>query len=80
MLLVNGLDCTGPPVRSEDVTGIDWLIVGVVVLLALFGWAQGFVAGALALVGFAIGALRRDALGPLLLDDGRRLPGRRRSG
>ena len=37
-------------------TGIDWLIVGVVVLLGLFGWAQGFVAGALALVGFAVGA------------------------
>ena len=37
-------------------TGLDWIILGIVILLALFGWAQGFVAGALALVGFAIGA------------------------
>ena len=55
-------------------TGIDWLIVGVVVLLGLFGWAQGFVAGALALVGFAIGAWVGTRVGPLLLDDGRRSP------
>ena len=62
------------PVRSDDVTGIDWLIVGVVVLLGLFGWAQGFVAGALALVGFAVGAWVGTRIGPLLLDDGRRSP------
>ena len=55
-------------------TGIDWLIVGVVLLLALFGWAQGFVAGALALLGFAIGGYVGTRLGPLLLDDGRRSP------
>ena len=41
-------------------TGIDWLILGAVVLLALFGWAQGFVAGVLALVGHVPGA-ERDA-------------------
>jgi uncharacterized membrane protein required for colicin V production len=56
------------------VTGIDWLIVGIVLLLALFGWAQGFVAGALALLGFAVGAYVGTRLGPLLLDDGRRSP------
>ena len=56
------------------VTGIDWLIVGIIVLLALFGWAQGFVAGALALLGFAIGAWVGTRVGPLLLDDGRRSP------
>jgi S1-C subfamily serine protease len=67
-------DCTGSPVRSDGVTGIDWLIVGVVVLLGLFGWAQGFVAGALALVGFAIGAWVGTRVGPLLLDEGRRSP------
>jgi S1-C subfamily serine protease len=55
-------------------TGIDWLIVGVVVLLGLFGWAQGFVAGALALVGFAVGAWLGTRLGPLILHDGRRSP------
>ncbi len=74
MLPVNGLDSTWPPVRSEDVTGIDWLIVGVVVLLGLFGWAQGFVAGALALLGFTVGAWVGTRVGPLLLDDGRRSP------
>jgi S1-C subfamily serine protease len=56
------------------VTGIDWLIVGVVVLLGLFGWAQGFLAGALALVGFALGAWAGTRIGPLLLDEGRRSP------
>ena len=55
-------------------TGIDWMIVGIVVLLALFGWAQGFVAGALALVGFAVGAWVGTRLGPLLLSDGRDSP------
>ena len=61
-------------VRSGTVTGIDWLILGVVLLLALFGWAQGFLAGALALVGFAVGAWVGTRIGPLLLEDGRRSP------
>jgi S1-C subfamily serine protease len=51
------------------VTGIDWVIVGAVVLLALFGWAQGFVAGALALIGFAAGAWLGTRVAPLVLDD-----------
>ena len=55
-------------------TGIDWLIVGVIVLLGLFGWAQGFVAGALALFGFAVGAWIGTRIGPLVLDEGRRSP------
>jgi hypothetical protein len=71
---VNGVDATALTVRSENVTGVDWLIVGIVVLLALFGWAQGFVAGALALVGFAVGAWVGTKVGPLLLSDGRRSP------
>jgi S1-C subfamily serine protease len=56
------------------VTGVDWLIVGIVVLLGLFGWAQGFVAGFLALVGFGLGAWLGTRIGPLLLSDGRRSP------
>ena len=55
-------------------TGIDWLIVGVIVLLGLFGWAQGFVAGALALFGFAAGAFIGTRIGPLVLDEGSRSP------
>ena len=37
-------------------TGVDWIIVGLVLLLALFGWAQGFISGVLALAGLALGA------------------------
>ena len=73
-VVLNNGEGTGSPVRSDGVTGIDWLIVGVVVLLGLFGWAQGFVAGALALVGFAVGAYVGTRVGPLLLDEGRRSP------
>lgn len=52
-------------------TGIDWVILGAVVLLALFGWAQGFIAGGLALVGFAAGAWLGTRLAPLVLEGGR---------
>lgn len=51
-------------------TGIDWVIVGAVVLLALFGWAQGFISGALALAGFAAGAWLGTRLAPLVLEGG----------
>jgi hypothetical protein len=51
-------------------TGLDWIVLGIVILLALFGWAQGFVAGALALIGFVIGAWVGTRVGPLVLDDG----------
>ena len=51
-------------------TGLDWIVLGIVILLALFGWAQGFVAGALALVGFAIGAWVGTRVGPLVLPEG----------
>jgi S1-C subfamily serine protease len=56
------------------VTGIDWLIIGGVVLLALFGWAQGFIAGALALAGFAAGAWVATRVAPLVLSGGRDSP------
>jgi S1-C subfamily serine protease len=52
-------------------TGIDWVILGAVVLLALFGWAQGFMAGVLALVGFAAGAWLGTRIAPLVLEGGR---------
>ena len=62
-------------------TGLDWIIVGIVILLALFGWAQGFVSGALALVGFAIGAWVGTRVGPLVLAGRRAIRrGRRPSG
>jgi S1-C subfamily serine protease len=52
------------------VTGIDWVILGAVVLLALFGWAQGFLAGVLALAGFAAGAWLGTRVAPLVLEGG----------
>jgi S1-C subfamily serine protease len=51
-------------------TGLDWVILGLVLLLALFGWAQGFVAGLLAFVGFAVGAWIGARVAPLILSDG----------
>ena len=56
--------------RRRAVTGIDWVILGAVVLLALFGWAQGFLAGVLALAGFAAGAWLGTRLAPLVLEGG----------
>jgi uncharacterized membrane protein required for colicin V production len=53
------------------VTGIDWVILGAVVLLALFGWAQGVVSGGLALIGFAAGAWFGTRVAPLVLEGGR---------
>jgi S1-C subfamily serine protease len=49
---------------------VDWIIVGLVALAAVFGYAQGFLAGALALAGFAAGAWIGTRVGPLLLDEG----------
>jgi Trypsin-like peptidase domain/Colicin V production protein len=54
------------------VTGLDWIIVGLVLLLAVFGWSQGFMAGAFALAGLALGAFVGTRIGPLLLADGAR--------
>jgi S1-C subfamily serine protease len=56
------------------VTGVDWIIVGLVLLLALFGWAQGFISGVLAFVGLALGAWIGTRIGPLILSEGSRSP------
>jgi S1-C subfamily serine protease len=56
------------------VTGVDWIIVGLLLLLALFGWAQGFVTGALALAGFALGAWIGTRLAGVILSDGSSSP------
>jgi S1-C subfamily serine protease len=52
------------------VTGIDWLIVAFTVLLAVYGYAQGFVVGALSLVGFGLGAFLGTRFAPLVLPGG----------
>lgn len=51
-------------------TGIDWLIVVFTVLLAMYGYSQGFIVGALSLVGFGLGAFLGTRLAPLVLPGG----------
>ncbi len=51
-------------------TAIDWLIVAFTVLLAFYGYMQGFIVGALSLAGFALGAFLGTRLAPLLLPSG----------
>ena len=51
-------------------TAIDWLIVAFTVLLAMYGYAQGFIVGALSLVGFGLGAFLGTRLAPLILPAG----------
>lgn len=51
-------------------TTIDWLIVAFCALLALYGYLQGFIVGALSLIGFAVGAFVGTRLAPLILPGG----------
>jgi S1-C subfamily serine protease len=56
------------------VTSIDWVIVAFIVLLALYGYMQGFIVGALSLAGFALGAFLGTRLAPLILPGGSHSP------
>jgi S1-C subfamily serine protease len=51
-------------------TAVDWVIVVFCLLLAFYGYMQGFIVGVLSLVGFAVGAFIGTRLGPLLLPGG----------
>src|SRR4051794_29694956 len=55
-------------------TPIDWFIVAFTVLMALWGYSQGLVVGALSLVGFLGGAFLGARIGPLVLSDGAHSP------
>ncbi len=55
-------------------SGVDWLIVIFTLLLALYGYAQGFLVGALSLAGFAVGAFLGTRLAPLVLPSGSHSP------
>lgn len=69
--------CHWPPddaITLERVTGLDWVIVAFTVLLAFYGYLQGFIVGALSLAGFAVGAFLGTRLAPLLLNHGDRSP------
>jgi S1-C subfamily serine protease len=56
------------------VTSLDWIIVAFTLLMAVWGYYQGLIAGALSLVGFVAGALLGSRLAPLLLVHGSRSP------
>src|SRR6201988_653263 len=51
-------------------TKVDGLIVAFTVLLAMYGYVQGFLVGALSLVGFGLGAFLGTRLAPLILPGG----------
>jgi Trypsin-like peptidase domain/Colicin V production protein len=55
-------------------TVIDWVIVAFTLLMAVWGYAQGLVVGALSLAGFIVGGFVGSRVGPLLLHDGNHSP------
>ena len=55
-------------------TGLDWLIIAFALAMALWGYQQGLIVGALSLGGFAIGAFLGSRLGPALLPEGSHSP------
>jgi S1-C subfamily serine protease len=48
----------------------DWVVIGVVVLSALYGLASGFIRGAFGLAGFVLGAYLGSRVAPEFLDEG----------
>ncbi len=58
------------PINLLPVTVIDWVIVAFVVLLTVYGYLQGFVVGAMSLVGFVIGAFVGTRLATLIVPGG----------
>jgi len=56
------------------VTSTDLIIGGFTLLMALWGYSQGLVVGALSLAGFTGGALLGSRVGPLVLEEGSRSP------
>ena len=55
-------------------TPLDWIFLVFTLLMAVWGYAQGLVVGALSLGGFAVGAFAGSRLGPLLLNEGSASP------
>jgi S1-C subfamily serine protease len=53
---------------------LDWAIVAFTLALALWGYRQGLIVGALTLGGFAVGAFLGSRLGPLVLSEGTHSP------
>ena len=55
-------------------TGLDWAILGFTALLGFYGYLQGFIVGAMALAGFALGAFAGTRLAPVVLHEGSHSP------
>jgi hypothetical protein len=55
-------------------TTLDWIIIAFTLLMAMWGYGQGLIAGGLSLLGFAAGALIGSRLVPLVLEDGSHSP------
>jgi S1-C subfamily serine protease len=56
------------------VTVLDWAILAFTFALALWGYRQGLIVGALTLIGFSAGAFLGSRVGPLLLTKGSHSP------
>jgi S1-C subfamily serine protease len=56
------------------VTVLDWAIVAFTIALAMWGYRQGLIVGAMTLLGFGAGAFAGSRLGPLLLTNGSESP------
>lgn len=55
-------------------TVVDLLILSITLLMAVWGYSQGLLVGALSLGGFVGGALLGSRLGPLILEEGAKSP------
>ncbi len=55
-------------------TVLDWAIIAFTIALAMWGYRQGLIVGALTLVGFGAGAFAGGRLGPLVLSQGSESP------
>ncbi len=61
-------------VSFAAVTILDWVIVGFILALAVWGYQQGLIVGALTLVGFGLGAFLGSRIGPWILNQGSQSP------
>src|SRR4051794_10751153 len=59
-----------PACFYSPMTVLDWAILAFTFALALWGYRQGLIVGALTLVGFGVGAFVGSRIGPLLLAQG----------
>ena len=65
---------TPAPKLTAQVTVVDLVIIVLVLLMALQGFARGFLVGATALAGFIAGAYLGSRIAPLLLSGGSHSP------